>query len=77
MEYDVRLEQISSRPLAVMRRRASWQELSQVVPDACGAVWSVVRAQQIMVAGGHVALYLDGQITLEVGVELDTPIRQT
>jgi effector-binding domain-containing protein len=73
MEYDVRLEQLSSRPLAVVRRRARSQELSKVVPDACGAVWSVVRAQQIKGAGRHVALYLDDQINLEVGVELDTP----
>jgi effector-binding domain-containing protein len=49
------------------------QELSKVVPDACGAVWSVVRAQQIVGAGRHIALYLDGEINLEVGVELDTP----
>src|SRR3989442_10260424 len=73
MEYDVRLEQISSRPLAVVRRRASLQELSKVVPDACGAVWSVVRAQQITGAGRHIAIYLDDKINLEVGVELDTP----
>src|SRR5262249_57142415 len=73
MEYDVRLEQLSSRPLAVVRRRASSQELSKVVPDACGTVWSVVRAQQIKGAGRHVALYWDGQINLEVGVELDAP----
>jgi effector-binding domain-containing protein len=73
MEYDVRLEQHGGRPLAVVRRRASLQELSTVVPDACGTVWSVVRAQQIAGAGRHVALYLDDQINLEVGVELDTP----
>ena len=73
MGYDVRLEQISSRPLAVVRRRASSQELSRVVPDACGAVWSVVRAEQIKGAGRHVAVYLDGEINLEVGVELDAP----
>ena len=73
MEYDVRLEQSSSRPLAVVRRRASAQDLSRVVPDACGVVWGVVRAQQVPGAGRHVALYLDGQINLEVGVELDTP----
>src|SRR5204863_8084709 len=73
MEYDVRLEQISSRPLAVVRRRASSQELAKVVPDACGTVWSVIRAQQIMGAGRHVALYWDDKINLEVGVELDTP----
>jgi effector-binding domain-containing protein len=73
MEYEVRLEQSSSRPLAVVRRRASAQELSRVVPDACGVVWNVVRAQQIKGAGRHVALYLDCEINLEVGVELDTP----
>src|SRR6266478_1197276 len=73
MEYNVRLEQLSSRLLAVVRRRARWQDLSKVVPDACGTVWGVVRAQQITGAGRHVAVYLDDQINLEVGVELDAP----
>jgi effector-binding domain-containing protein len=73
MKYDVRLEQLSSRPLAVVRRRASSHELAKVVPDACGAVWNVVRAQKIVGAGRHVALYWDCQINLEVGVELDAP----
>ena len=73
MEYDVRLEQIGSRPLAVVRRRASLQELAKVIPDACGKVWGVVRAQKITGAGRHVALYWDDAINLEVGVELDTP----
>ena len=74
MEYQVRIEQLSSRPLAVVRRRARLQELAKVVPDACGTVWSVIRAQKITGAGRHVALYLDDKINLEVGVELDTPI---
>ena len=73
MEYDVRLEQHSSHPLAVVRRRASVHELSKVVPDACGTVWGVVRAQQVTGAGRHVAVYLDDQINLEVGVELAAP----
>jgi effector-binding domain-containing protein len=73
MEYDVRLEQVSSRPLAVVRRRASLQELPRVVPAACGTVWNVVRVQRIPGAGRHVAVYLDGQINLEVGVELESP----
>src|SRR5438105_15454640 len=73
MEYVVRLEQLGSRPLAVVRRRAKQHELSKVVPDACGTVWSVVRAQQIPGAGRHVAVYLDSQINLEVGVELEGP----
>jgi effector-binding domain-containing protein len=73
MEYDVRLEQHSGQPLAVVRRRAARQHLSTVVPDACGTVWNVVRAQQVAGAGRHVAVYLDDQINLEVGVELDAP----
>jgi effector-binding domain-containing protein len=76
MEYDVRVEQIPSRPLAVVRRRATPAELSRVIPDACGAVWNAVRAHQIPGAGRHVALYLDDQINLEVGVELAAPITE-
>ncbi len=73
MEYDIRLEQLSSRPLAVVRRRAGVEELSKIVPDACGTVWGVVRTQQVRGAGRNVAVYLDDQINLEVGVELDAP----
>jgi effector-binding domain-containing protein len=73
MEHDVRLEQLSSRPLAVVRRRASPKELAKVVPEACGTVWGVLRAQKIKGAGRHVALYWDSAINLEVGVELDAP----
>ena len=73
MDYDIRLEQVGSRPLAVVRRRARPEELSRVVPEACGIVWGVVRARQIQGAGRNVAVYLDDQINLEVGVELDAP----
>src|SRR3954467_11150063 len=73
MTYDVRLERVGSRPLAVVRRCAQVQGLANVVPAACGTVWKVIRAQQVAGAGRHVALYLDCQINLEVGVELETP----
>ncbi len=73
MEYDVRLEQLASRPLAVVRRRAGIPELAKVVPEACGTVWNVVRAQKIAGAGRHVALYWDDVCNLEVGVELEAP----
>jgi hypothetical protein len=35
-------------------------------------VWNVVHAQKLK-ARRHVAFYLDGEINLEVGVELDSP----
>jgi len=71
--YAVRLEQYSSIPLAVVNRRASAQELSRVVPEACGTVWNALKSQNIAGAGRHVALYLDDQINLQVGVELAAP----
>ena len=74
MEYDVRLENPTDhRPLAVVRRRASMQQLPKVVTESCGLVWGVLRAQQIKGAGRHVTLYLDDQTNIEVGVELDIP----
>jgi len=73
MELVVRLEQLDSIPLAVVRRRAARRELSKVVPEACGAVWNVIRSQNIAGAGRNVAVYLDDQINLEVGVELNGP----
>jgi len=73
MEYVVRLEQHTGQPLAVVRRRASQQELSRVVPAACGTVWNVIRGQMVAGAGRHVAVYWDGEINLEVGVEVAEP----
>ena len=73
MEYTIRVEQLASQPIAVVRRQASSHELSRVVPQACGEVWSAVKAQNIAGAGRLVALYLDDKINLEVGVELATP----
>jgi len=70
--YAVRTERRESVPLAVIRRQARRSELSRLVPECCGLVWNAVRAQQVK-AGRHVALYWDGSIRLEVGVELHEP----
>jgi len=74
MEHVVRLERLSSRcPTAVVSRRARMQELPRVVPEACGTVWGVLRTLDVKGAGRHIALYMDDQINLEVGVELEHP----
>jgi effector-binding domain-containing protein len=73
MAYDVRLEQVGSCPLAVVRRRASIPDLPKVIPPACGEVWKVVKSQQIQGAGRHIAVYWDDVMNLEIGVELETP----
>jgi effector-binding domain-containing protein len=74
MQYDIRLETITHpKPTAVVRRRASKRDLPRIIPEGCGIVWKLVRANQIPGAGRHVALYLDCEVNLEVGVELESP----
>jgi effector-binding domain-containing protein len=73
MEYRLRLQQQAARPLAVVRRRAKQQELSKVVPEACGLVWNTLRTHQITGVGRHIAVYWDCEISLEVGVEMAAP----
>lgn len=70
--YTVHVEHLDSIPLAVVRRQARQSDLSRLVPELCGLVWSVLRAQQIK-GGRHIAIYWDGSIRLEVGVELSVP----
>jgi len=50
--YDVQLNQLESVPLAVVRRPANARDLARVVPECCGLVWNVVRAQKTE-AGRH------------------------
>src|SRR5271169_3243262 len=73
--YAVQFQRLDSVPLAVIRRQASASELSRVVPECCGLVWNAVRAQQAR-GGRHVAIYWDGSIRLEVGVELLGPFAE-
>jgi effector-binding domain-containing protein len=73
--HTVQVARFDSIPLAVIRRQARQAELSRVVPELCGLVWNVLRAQQIK-GGRHVALYWDDSIRLEVGVELSVPFAE-
>ena len=74
MDCDVRLEHLAAAaPTAVVRRRAAARELSKVVPEGCGVVWKAVRAAGLTGLGRNLALYLDGEINLEVGVEVAAP----
>ena len=70
MSYAVSLTPAAAISLAVVRRRARPSELATVVPQSCGLVWEFVRAHEVR-AGRHVALYLNGDIDLEVGVEVE------
>jgi effector-binding domain-containing protein len=69
VSYTIQFQRLSSVPLAVVRRQVSQAEVSRVIPECCGLVWNALKAQGSR-GGRHVALYWDGSIRLEVGVEL-------
>src|SRR4051812_20036188 len=71
----VQLQDVPSIPLAVIRRQAKPAELPKLVPECCGLVWTAVKAQQTP-AGRHVAIYWNGDITVDVGVELQGPFTE-
>ena len=73
MEYQIQTIMVQPQTTAVVRRRARPNELATVVPQACGEVWAFARSAGIPKPGRHLALYLDGEINLEVGVEVTQP----
>jgi effector-binding domain-containing protein len=73
MEYQVQVRHVPSQTTAVVRFRAAPNELSAAVPRACGEVWSFARAAGLPRPGRHLAVYLDGEINVEVGAEMDQP----
>ena len=70
--YTVQLREGPRIPLAVIRRRAAATDLPKLVPECCGLVWSAVKAQNTK-AGRHVAVYLNDDIDVEVGVDVESP----
>jgi effector-binding domain-containing protein len=68
----VHVREVEPAPVAVVRRQVPRSALAEVVPQCCGLVWEAVRSQRAR-AGRHVAIYWDGSIRLDVGVELEGP----
>jgi len=73
--HPIHVQHLDSIPVAVIRRQAKPADLSRLVPECCGLVWEVMRAQKVK-AGRHVAIYWDGSIRLEVGVEVQAPFSE-
>jgi effector-binding domain-containing protein len=66
------LDHVPAIPIAAIRRQVAQAELPRVVPECCGKVWQHLKAQGIR-GGRNVALYWDGTIRLEAGVECSVP----
>ena len=73
----VRVEHVAPVTLAVVRGRASPGELSRAIPAACGEVWAYAREATLRDPGRHVAVYFDGAVTYECGVEVAEPFTGT
>ena len=73
MSYQIELTHSNPIPTAVIRNRVPAKDLAQFVPAACGEVWSFIRSAGLPRPGRHLALYLDAQVSIEVGAEVSEP----
>ena len=69
MDYEVRLEQVTARPLAVARGAAIRANLGPTIISLLDQVWPVLRAQGVR-TGHNVVMYLDDLSHIEAGVEI-------
>ena len=76
MAYAIESKRVEPQLFAAVRRLAKPNELSKVVPAACGESWNL--GKNLGLSGGrHVAMYLDGEINLRVGQEVAEPFAST
>ncbi len=67
-EHTIQLESPEPRWIAIVKRTATQNELSRVVPEGCGEVWNFIRATNLPHTGLNLALYRNGNIDLDCGV---------
>jgi effector-binding domain-containing protein len=70
---DVRVLSVQPQLIAIVRFRSAPENLSSTVPAACGEVWEYFRRAGLPKPGRHVAVYLDGAISVEAGAEVAGP----
>lgn len=75
LSHEVRLAELESVALAVVRRQVSRTDLSAAVREGCGRAFAVARNHGLK-AGRNVAVYWDGAIHLDAGVELAEPFTE-
>jgi effector-binding domain-containing protein len=73
MEYQVHRIEAVAVPTAVVCFRATLAELPKVIPAACGEVWNFIKSSGFLHGGRHVAIYLDCEMNIECGAEVDQP----
>jgi effector-binding domain-containing protein len=69
MEYEIRVEDVPPRDLAVARGGASRADLGPTILKLLDKVWPVLRGQQVK-TGHNVVVYFGGIAHIEAGVEV-------
>jgi effector-binding domain-containing protein len=77
MDYDVKIENAVPHRIAVVRRLTSADQLSSVVPAACGEVWNFIRLNSIAHTGINACIYFDSLINMECGVLITQPFESS
>jgi effector-binding domain-containing protein len=76
MAYDVHVEEVVPRPLAVIHATAGMGELPVLIPALLGEVREHLQAHGVR-GGQSVAVYLDSVMNIAVGVEVDGPVPES
>jgi effector-binding domain-containing protein len=77
MDYQVDVVNVEPTLLAVVRRRASSQDLSAVIPKSLDVVYEFLKASNIQHLGINVVVYFDNQISMEIGVKVLSKFKST
>jgi effector-binding domain-containing protein len=77
MTYQVRITEVPAQLTGVVRLQAPLDQLSTVLPRACGEVWAFFRTSGLPRPGRNLALYHDDVMNIECGVEVSEPFTGT
>lgn len=76
MRYEVTVQNVRSRHVAVVRDRRRWADLGPRLLPLLDRVYVAVRAGKVVQTGHNIFIFRDGSkdgVTVEVGVEVASP----
>ena len=77
MKYEVAVQSVSSRQVAIVRARLKWSELGKRLIPLLDRVYVAVQAGKVIQSGQNIFIYRDGSrdgVTVEVGVEVSSSL---
>jgi len=78
--YEVMVQVVPSRQVAIVRERRKWADLGAQLLPLLDRVYVAVRAGKVVQSGHNIFIFRDGSkdgVTVEVGVEVSSPFEPT